>query len=607
MASAVVAGSARAQIFVLLNKQSQSVQTGLTTVTPDPSGAFLFGAGIDGTTTNPAPPNTVTPPGGGQTRVMAFTSNDGWSFEQTFTSQAALTAAYPNGTYQLNFGGRTVSVPFNGDLFPAPPVATLSAGTFTNGNLVVDRAVPLTITLAFPQNYLAGFSHAGINVATTSGNTFIDFGESNGEDATPFTRTPIVLTIPANTLLVGVTYRIELETNRLLMFDTTSTAGFAIVAAYSALTSINVVVTGTPSTTIPSFSQQPASQTVAAGSTVVFNAAVSNATGLQWRRDGFNLPGQNSNTLVLTGSNVIAGTYSLQATNGPAGAVSSPAVLTVSNTTDVGRLINLSILTAVRTAGDSFTLGYVVGGAGTSGAKPLVIRAAGPSLGALGVPGTLADPRLELFAGSTSTVVNDNWGGLAAVSTAMVSVGAFPYLNATSLDAAVVASITTRDNSVKVNANGTGTGTVIAEVYDATAAGTFTATTPRLLNVSVLKNIEAGGSMTAGFVVRGQTARTVLIRAIGPGLTAAFGIPGTMPDPRITLFAGANMIDQNDNWGGNFAVASAGSAVGAFAINDGGSRDAMILRTLASGDYSVQVAGVGGGGGQVIVEVYEVP
>lgn len=56
-------------------------------------------------------------------------------------------------------------------------------------------------------------------------------------------------------------------------------------------------------------------------------------------------------------------------------------------------------------------MGYVGGGAGTVGAKPLVNRAAGPSLGALGVPGTISDPKLELFAGATKTDENDNWGG----------------------------------------------------------------------------------------------------------------------------------------------------------------------------------------------------
>jgi hypothetical protein len=606
-AGAAAASLAHAQNFVLLNKQQNFVQTSPTAVAPSTGSqpAFEFSASIEGTATNPAPPNTVTVPSGGGTRTLAF-AGDEWEFVQSFPSLAALATAYPNGTYQMTFGGRNLSVPFNGDLYPTAPVATITGGTFTNGNLVVDRASQLVITAAFTGNYLAGSSHLGIDLSGGSGSgPFQEFGVSNSEDPTPFTRTPLTLTIPPNTLMAGGSYTLQIDNNRIVTLDTSS-AGFFVVAAYSSVTRINVVVGG--GTGIPVFVAQPSSQTVAPGSTVVFNAIVNGATNLQWRLNGQPLPGQNSPTLILSGAAVVAGNYSLQATNGPAGAVSSPAVLTVSNTTDVGKLINLSILTSIGSPGDNFTLGYVVGGAGTTGSKPLVIRAAGPALGALGVGGTLADPRMELFAGSTSTLVNDNWGGSAAVTTAMASVGAFAYTNPTSLDAAVVANITTRDNSVRVNANGTGTGQVIAEVYDATAAGTFTATTPRLLNVSVLKNIPTGGSMTAGFVLRGQTSRTVLIRAIGPGLGAAFGIPGFMPDPQLTLFgAGGATVAVNDNWNGNGAVTFAANSVGAFAVTDGGSRDSMLVLTLPPGDYSARVAGAGGVGGQVIIEVYEVP
>ncbi len=586
-------------------KQARFIQTGPTTVDPDGANAFRFIAEIDGTATNPAPPVNFTLPNNGGVRNLTFSSNNGWQFEQSFATQAALTAAFPNGTYQYTFGGRTVSVPFTGDLFPAAPVATLSAGTFVNGSLVVDRTVPLTITIAFTQNYLAGFSHLGIDVSGSGSGSNLNIGDSNEKDAVRFTRTPLSFTVPANTFLAGNTYTINLSADRATTLDSTSAPGFFVVAAYSAQTKINVVVSGTAAA--PNFIQQPASQTVTAGSTVVFSAVANGATSFQWRRNNVAIPGATGPLLVLSGGSVVAGNYSVVAFNSIGPTTSQTANLFVSNTTDVGRLINLSILTSVRTAGDNFTLGYVVGGAGTTGSKPLVIRAAGPSLGALGVGGTLADPRMELFAGSTSTLVNDNWGGVAATATAMANVGAFPFLNATSLDAAVTANITTRDNSVRVTGTGTGTGTVIAEVYDATPAGTFTAATPRLLNVSVLKNIETGGSMTAGFVLRGSTGRTVLIRAIGPGLTAAFGIPGTMADPTITLFAGSNQIGFNDNWGGSQSISSTGLGVGAFAITDVNSRDAMILRTLSGGDYSVQVSGVGGGGGQVIVEVYEVP
>jgi hypothetical protein len=282
----------------------------------------------------------------------------------------------------------------------------------------------------------------------------------------------------------------------------------------------------------------------------------------------------------------------------------------LATTAENSRLINLSILTNISAADPDFTIGTVLGGAGTSGDKPLLVRAVGPSLGALGVPGTLDDPKLEMFAGAAPFATNDNWGGGTALSNAFVQVGAFAYIAGNSRDAALFNAATpARDYTVRVSSGVAGaSGAVIAELYDATAASAFTATTARLINVSVRKQIDAGATLTAGFVIGpsgGTVARTVLVRAIGPGL-GVFGVPGTMPDPKLELFSGANVIAASDNWGGDASLTAAGKAVGAFAIADLQSKDAMILVTLAPGNYTAQVTG-SGSGGVALVEVYEVP
>ena len=272
--------------------------------------------------------------------------------------------------------------------------------------------------------------------------------------------------------------------------------------------------------------------------------------------------------------------------------------------TNPARLINLSVLTEIATVGDDFTLGYVVGGGGTFGAKPLVIRAAGPSLGAFGVPGTLDDPKFELFAGSTKTSENDNWGGSNSLSASLSAVGAFAYIGPSSKDAATTASITTRDNSVKVSGVGSSTGKVIAEIYDATPAGSFTTTTPRLINVSVRKNL--GSGLTMGFVVGGATPAKVLVRGIGPTL-GAFGVPGTVVDPQLTLFNSSSVkIGENNDWAGTVELTAAFASVGAFAL-PATSKDAALLVTLAPGNYTAQVIGANGTTGVALVEVYEVP
>ncbi len=270
-----------------------------------------------------------------------------------------------------------------------------------------------------------------------------------------------------------------------------------------------------------------------------------------------------------------------------------------------GRLINLSVLSDIVTVGDSFTLGYVVGGSGTVGSKSLVIRAAGPSLGAFGVPGTLADPKLETFAGSTKTGENNNWGGSSALRAALANVGAFPYVSAASLDAAIAMPIATRDNSVAISSANDGTGRVIAEVYDATTAASFATITPRLLNVSVRKHL--GNGLTMGFVIGGSAPVKVLIRAIGPGL-AAFGVSGTVDDPQLTLFNSVSTkIGENEDWGGTSELITAFRNVGAFELTNTASKDAALLVSLPPGNYSVEVKGKGSATGVALVEVYEVP
>lgn len=310
-----------------------------------------------------------------------------------------------------------------------------------------------------------------------------------------------------------------------------------------------------------------------------------------------------------------AQSQTIVATFTPAGATTATSFSGLTDgVASTSRVLNLSVLTSIASAGDTFTLGYVVGGDGTSGTKPLVIRAAGPSLGALGVGGVLADPKIELFTGSIKSGENDNWGGTLATTAAMANVGAFDYASITSKDAATVANITSRDNSVRVSASDNGTGTVIAEIYDATQAASFARSTPRLINVSLLKNI--GSGLTAGFVIGGVGTKTVLIRAVGPTLGAApFSIGGAADDLQLTLFDGASKrIGSNDNWGTPVGEGAATAAqltttftqVGAFALISG-SKDAAFLATLAPGNYTVQVSGVGGATGFALVEIYEVP
>lgn len=276
---------------------------------------------------------------------------------------------------------------------------------------------------------------------------------------------------------------------------------------------------------------------------------------------------------------------------------------------ETGRLVNLSVLAPTGPGAQLLTVGATVGGQGTAGPLPLVIRGIGPTLGGFGIAGALPDPVMSVFpaGSSTASVTNDNWGGAPALASAFDGVGAFG-LAATSLDSAALLNPAPGGLSVQVAGKAGATGTVIAEVYD--AAGTARgATTPRLTNLSTLTSISSGATLSAGFVLRGATARTVLVRAMGPTLGTAFGIGGAMADPRLEFFNNDTgvRIAENDNWDGAPWLTTTGVAVGAFAFGGPATRDAALLLTLPPGAYSARVGGVGGAGGTAIIEVYEVP
>ncbi len=400
-------------------------------------------------------------------------------------------------------------------------------------------------------------------------------------------------------------------------------AGAADVASYTVtLTNANGSVTSAAvalavtGANIPTITAQPVSPTVAIGSTAVFSVTATNTLSYQWRLNGVNISssttGATGPTLVLVGATAAqAGVYSVVVTNGTNNVTSQSATLTIVAATDVGRLSNLSVLTDITATVPNFTLGTVVAvGSDANGKKPLVVRAVGPSLGALGVPNTIADPKVDLLAGQTVVATNDNWGGVTEIRNAMASVGAFSFASDTTKDAAIYSpSLPPRDYTVSVSGVGGATGTVIAEIYDATPIGTFTSATPRLINVSVLKQINANGFITLGFTIGGSTAKTVLIRAIGPGL-AAVGVPtsATVADPQLTLFNSASaVIATNDNWGGDAALTTTMTRVSAFGGFSGASKDAMLLVTLQPGGYTARASDTGPGSGLVIVEAYEVP
>ena len=127
--------------------------------------------------------------------------------------------------------------------------------------------------------------------------------------------------------------------------------------------------------------------------------------------------------------------------------------------------------------------------------------------------------------------------------------------------------------------------------------------TTKLFALSNRLTLAANGTFFGGFVLDGTQTKTVLIRAVGPGL-AGVGIPtGFLADPVLSLRQGANEIASNDDWSGQQIVDLTRTA-GSFPLT-AGSRDAVLVRTLTPGAYTTIVTGKGGAG-EVIFEVYEI-
>lgn len=272
---------------------------------------------------------------------------------------------------------------------------------------------------------------------------------------------------------------------------------------------------------------------------------------------------------------------------------------------DVEKLINISTRSVIA-AGGSFTAGFVVTG---DRAKLVLVRAVGPGLSAFAVDGVLPAARLEMFRGTTSIAVGDDWGlapNATAIAATAVRVGAFALAPA-SRDAALLLSLEPGSYSARVTGQAGATGVALVEVYDATDGPIPRA--QRIVNVSTLALAGSGSNtLTAGFYVTGLVPKRLLIRGVGPALTP-FGVTGVLARPQVAVYSGTTVLAQNAGWSQSpdaAVLALAATQVAAFPF-PAGSADAALVLNLSPGAYSAQVSGAGGATGTALVEVYELP
>jgi len=317
-----------------------------------------------------------------------------------------------------------------------------------------------------------------------------------------------------------------------------------------------------------------------------------------------------------TDTSVQAGTsyyYGVTATtaNG-ASAPSDPVLVSPVAPAANAVLSNISSRALVGTGGDVAIPGFVIAG---SAPMTLLIRASGPvlSLAPFDLPGTLADPLLQLYmsnADGTSTLINSDqgWGGDAQIASTAGAVGAYLWPDATSADSALVVTLQPGAYTANVSGAASDTGISLVEVYAAQSPGGS-----GLSNISSRQFVGTQGNVAIpGFVIGGSTPMTVLIRASGPVLSQApFNLAGTLPDPLLQLYRSngdgtSTLIGSNAGWAGSPEIVATAAAVGAYSWPDASSTDSALLVTLPPGAYTAVVSGASGDTGVSLVELYDV-
>ncbi len=376
-----------------------------------------------------------------------------------------------------------------------------------------------------------------------------------------------------------------------------------------------------PPTPAPTVSSVTISATV--GESVSYAVAATN------NPDTFSISGQPagitiSNTGVISGTPTAAGTFASTVTATNAGGSGSGAI--------TFKVLKKQHLVFVFPAGPVTVGQPIVLGATTDSGLPITYSV-------ISGPATVSGNTL-LITGTSAVVVRASAGGNTTYAPATADASISAKKAEQHIDTTPVPSVTHTDGKLTLAATSnsglpitysvvsgpatidgntltfTGSGQVVIRMAQA-GNGTYDATTsdvtitgnpvPRLINISTRAKVTAkdtDGATIAGFVVSGTAPKQILIRAVGPGLSA-FNISAPLADPQLKLYDSKGaLVATNSGWNDDAQIAAAGDGAGAFKLVKG-SKDAAILATLQPGTYTAQVQSTSNSG-TVLIEVYDV-
>lgn len=166
------------------------------------------------------------------------------------------------------------------------------------------------------------------------------------------------------------------------------------------------------------------------------------------------------------------------------------------------------------------------------------------------------------------------------------------------------------DSSIGSSSAITGSFTIIDGVFTGsftTSAGTFTINTfksslvNRMANISTRGLVGTGqGQLIGGFIITGGP-KLVMIRAMGPSLTA-LGVSPALANPSVQLLSGSTLLASNDDWKTNANSAQ----IIATGIPPTDDLESALLVRLEPGAYTTVLSGAGSSTGIALIEIYEI-
>jgi hypothetical protein len=282
---------------------------------------------------------------------------------------------------------------------------------------------------------------------------------------------------------------------------------------------------------------------------------------------------------LLLNSNVLVGGGTVLGNSGPL----ASAELYVPPPTPP-TLLNISTRLSVGTDNDVLIGGFIITGTGD---KNVIVRAIGPSLGAQGVAGALADPVLELHDQTGAIIAsNDNWK-----DTQQSEIEGTTIPPSDDKESAIVQRLTPGAYTAIVHGENDTTGIGLVEAYGLDGTAT-------LANISTRGFVQTGDNvMIGGFIVLNTGVPTkVIVRAISPSLT---GIANALADPTLELHdSNGVIVASNDNW-----QETQKSEIEA-TIPPTDDRESAIVQTLSAGAYTAIVRGKNDSTGIALIEAY---